>query len=65
MRAVQVDRLSGFLRVCPPVAQLFFRRKKEQPLANRKSKNRQKRKILAGTSDRRIGEVDRASLFSA
>ena len=60
-------------KVYPPVAQLSFEKKpqKIQPLANRKIQEPSalKRKILAGTCDRRIQESltkdEQASLFSA
>ena len=62
--AVQVDWLSGLRRVCPPVAQLFLRKKKKkekQPLANRKIQEPSEKKILPGTRDRRTGEGGKMS----
>ena len=59
--AVQVNRLSGFRKVCAPVPMITFFRNKKQPLANRKIQEPSglQRKIFAGTCDRRTGEGDK------
>ena len=65
---MQVDRLAGLRRVCLPVAQLYFRKKKLKKTIGQSKNPRtvRKKKILAGTPElERVTKDERASLFSA
>ena len=58
-KSIDCQACEELRRVNPPVAQVSFEKKKEKkPLVNRKSKNRQKEKLMipAGRRDRKTGE---------